>query len=52
MQLKAKVKLQEKQKNLLKQQAQITKSKAIIFDMLFRLAEKEYQIELRKIFSE
>ena len=48
MELEAKVKLLEKQKTLLEQQAHISDSKAIIFDMMIDLAEKEYQIDIRK----
>lgn len=48
MELEAKVKLLEKQKNLLQQQAHISDSKVIIFDMMINLAEKEYQIDIRK----
>lgn len=48
MELEAKVKLLEKQKALLEQQAQVSDSKAIIFDMMINLAEKEYQIDIRK----
>lgn len=48
MELEAKVKLLEKQKSLLEQQAHIADSKAIIFDMMINLAEKEYQIDIRK----
>jgi transposase len=48
MELEAKVKLLEKQKTLLEQQAHIADSKAIIFDMMINLAEKEYQIDIRK----
>jgi transposase-like protein len=48
MELEAKVKLLEKQKHLLEQQAHIADSKAIIFDMMIHLAEKEYQIDIRK----
>lgn len=48
MELEAKVKLLEKQKSLLEQQAHIADSKAIIFDMMISLAEKEYQIDIRK----
>lgn len=48
MELEAKVKLLEKQKALLEQQAHIADSKAIIFDMMINLAEKEYQIDIRK----
>jgi len=48
MELEAKVKLLEKQKALLEQQAHVADSKAIIFDMMINLAEKEYQIDIRK----
>ena len=48
MELEAKVKLLEKQKALLEQQAHIADNKAIIFDMMINLAEKEYQIDIRK----
>lgn len=48
MELEAKVKLLEKQKLFLEQQAHVSDSKAIIFDMMIDLAEKEYQIEIRK----
>jgi len=48
MELEAKVKLLEKQKALLEQQAHIADSKAIIFDMMINLAEKEYHIDIRK----
>jgi transposase len=48
MELKAKVKLLEKQKAFLEQQAHVSDSKAIIFDMMINLAEKEYQIDIRK----
>jgi len=48
MELEAKVKLLEKQKAMLEQQAHVADSKAIIFDMMIDLAEKEYQIDIRK----
>lgn len=48
MELEAKVKLLEKQKAFLEQQANVSDSKAIIFDMMIDLAEKEYQIDIRK----
>ena len=48
MELEAKVKLLEKQKAFLEQQGHIADSKAIIFDMMIDLAEKEYQIDIRK----
>ena len=48
MELEAKVKLLEKQKALLEQQAHVSDSKVIIFDMMISRAEKEYQIDIRK----
>ena len=48
MELEAKVKLLEKQKALLEQQAHVSDNKLIIFDMMISLAEKEYQIDIRK----
>lgn len=48
MELEVQVKLLEKQKALLEQQAHIADNKAIIFDMMINLAEKEYQIDIRK----
>lgn len=48
MELEAKVKLLEKQKAFLERQAHVSDSKAIIFDMMIDLAEKEYQIDIRK----
>jgi transposase len=48
MALQAKVKLLEKQKSFLEQQAYIADKKAIIFDMMTDIAEKEYQIDIRK----
>lgn len=48
MELEAKVKLLEKQKSFLEQQAFVTDKKAIIFDMMIHIAEKEYQIDIRK----
>lgn len=48
MELEAKVKLLEKQKSFLEQQAHVSDSKAIIFDMMIDLAEKEYRIDIRK----
>lgn len=46
--LQAKVKLLEKQKAQLEHQSMISDSKAIIFDMMIDLAEKEYNIDIRK----
>ena len=48
MELEAKVKLLEKQKSLLEHQAFVADKKAIIFDMMIDLAEKEYKIDIRK----
>ena len=48
MELEAKVKLLEKQKTFLEQQAYVADKKAIIFDMMIDIAEKEYQIDIRK----
>jgi transposase len=48
MELEAKVRLLEKQKTFLEQQAFVSDKKAILFDMMIDLAEKEYQIEIRK----
>lgn len=48
LELEAKVKLLEKQKAQLEQQHHIADSKAVIFDMMIELAEKEYQIDIRK----
>ena len=48
MELEAKVKLLEKQKAFLEYQANVSDKKVIIFDMMIDLAEKEYQIDIRK----
>jgi transposase len=48
MELEAKVKLLEKQKAFLEQQVFVADKKAIIFDMMIDIAEKEYQIDIRK----
>jgi transposase len=48
MELEAKVRLLEKQKAQLEHQHHIADSKAIIFDMMIDLAEKEYKIDIRK----
>lgn len=48
MELEARVKLLEKQKAQLENQNHISDSKAIIFDMMIDLAEKEYNIDIRK----
>jgi transposase len=48
MELEAKIKLLEKQKAFLEHQANVSDKKAIIFDMMINLAEKEYRIDIRK----
>jgi transposase-like protein len=48
LELEAKVKLLEKQKALVEHQASQAAKKAIIFDMMIDLAEKEYHIDIRK----
>lgn len=48
MELKAEVKLLEKQKALLERQAYIADKKVIFFDMMIDLAESEYHIDIRK----
>ncbi len=48
MELEAQVKLLEKQKSFLEQQAYVADKKSIIFDMMIDIAEKEYQIDIRK----
>ncbi len=48
MELEIQVKLLEKQKALLEREAYVADKKAIIFDMMIDIAEKEYQIDIRK----
>lgn len=48
MELEQKVRLLEKQKNLLEKQVEQADKKTIIFDMMIDLAEKEYNIPIRK----
>ena len=48
LELEQKVRLLEKQKNLLEKQVEQADKKAIIFDMIIDLAEKEYNIPIRK----
>ena len=48
LELEAKVKLLEKQKAQLERQNYISDSKAIIFDMMIDIAEKELKIDVRK----
>jgi transposase len=48
LELEQKVKLLEKQKALLEKQVETADNKAIIFDMMISLAEKEFNIPIRK----
>lgn len=48
MELEQKVRLLEKQKKHLEKQVEKADKKAIIFDMIIDLAEKEYNIPIRK----
>jgi transposase len=48
LELEQKVKLLEKQKALLEKQVEQADKKAIIFDMMISVAEKEYNIPIRK----
>ena len=48
MELEARVKLLEKQKSMLEHQVERADKKAIIFDMMIDIAEKEYNISIRK----
>lgn len=48
LELEQQVKLLEKQKAFLKQQVETADKKAIIFDMMIDLAEKEFNIPIRK----
>lgn len=48
MELEAKVKLLERQKATLEDQVERYDKKAIIFDMMIDIAEKEYNISIRK----
>jgi transposase-like protein len=48
MELEARVKLLEKQKAMLEHQVERADKKAIIFDMMIDIAEKEYNISIRK----
>ena len=51
LELEAKVKLLEKQKARAEHLAERADKKAIIFDMLVDLAEKEYNIDIRKNYT-
>ena len=48
MELEAEVKVLQKQKAFLEKQAYVADKKAVIFDMMINLAEKEYKIDIRK----
>ncbi len=48
MELEAEVNVLKKQKAFLEKQAYVADKKAIIFDMMINLAEKEYDIDIRK----
>lgn len=48
MELEQQVKLLQKQKALLEQQVEQSDKKAIIFDIMIDIAEKEYNIPIRK----
>lgn len=48
LELEQKVKLLEKQKAFLEKQVETADNKAIIFDMMIDLAEKEFNIPIRK----
>lgn len=48
MELEQKVKLLEKQKAFLEKQIETADKKAVIFDMMIEMAEKEYHIPIRK----
>ena len=48
MELEQKVKLLEKQKSFLEKQVEMSDKKVIIFDMMIDLAEKEFNIPIRK----
>ena len=48
LELEQQVKLLEKQKAYLEKQVETADKKAIIFDMMIKLAEKEYNIAIRK----
>jgi len=50
LELEQKVKLLEKQKAFLEKQVESADKKAIIFDMMIDMAEKEFKIPIRKNF--
>ncbi|SHG13506.1 hypothetical protein SAMN05444396_1052 [Flavobacterium segetis] len=49
MELETQIKLLEKQKALLEREVFVADKKAIIFDMMIDIVEKEYQIDITKI---
>ncbi|HNX01812.1 MAG TPA: transposase [Candidatus Cloacimonadota bacterium] len=51
LELEQRIKLLEKQKALLEKQAETSDKKAIFFDMMIDMAEKEFKIPIRKNFS-
>jgi len=51
LELEQKVRLLEKQKAFLEKQVETSDKKAVIFDMIIDLAEKEYKIPIRKNYS-
>ena len=51
LELEQKVKLLEKQKKFLEKQLEQSDKKSVIFDMMIDLAEKEYNIPIRKTSS-
>ena len=51
LELEQRVKLLEKQKALLEKQVEQSDKKAIIFDMMISIAEKEFNIPIRKKYS-
>lgn len=48
LELEVQVKLLEKQKAFLEHQGHVSDQKAVIFDMMINIAEKEYNINIRK----
>lgn len=48
MELEQKVRLLEKQKAFLEKQVETADKKAVLFDMMIEMAEKEYHIPIRK----
>ncbi len=48
LELEAQVKLLEKQKAFLEHQSHVADQKAVIFDMMIDIAEREYKINIRK----